>query len=130
MTEEKKYAAIIIEKNLERATQVANLLEKRRYAPAVFSTRESMIQELAGKTVPLVILGETEEGDSSFQLMQEVVKRSPMTSIILITDASEKEVEEKAEGYGILGHVGSAPENALFTLLDNFEKISGVLTGY
>ncbi|HIJ19993.1 MAG TPA: hypothetical protein HPP58_02995, partial [Deltaproteobacteria bacterium] len=127
MTEEKKYRTVIVEKDQEKAMQIGKLLEKRVYAPSILSTREEMIEQLGGKTIPLIILGETEDGYSPFQLMEEVVKRSPMTSTILLTDASEEEVEEKAEGYGILGHVGNAPGDGFFTLLDNFEKISGAL---
>ena len=130
MTEEKRYHTLIIEKDRERAMQLARLLEKRSYTPNILSTREEMMKELAGKTLPLIILGETREGHSPFDLMREVVKHSPMTSIILITDASEEDVEEKAEGYGILGHVGSAPGDDFFTLLDNFEKISGALAAH
>ena len=127
MKEEKKYRTVIIEKDQERATQFVKLLEKRDYSPSILSTREEMIEELAGKTLPLIILGETQDGFSPFQLMREVVKRSPMTSIILITDEAAEDVEEKAEGYGILGHVGTTPDKDLFPLLDNFEKISGAL---
>ncbi len=50
---------------------------------------------------------------------------SPMTSIILISDLPTKEVDERAEGYGILGHVNrSIPSKNLTLLIEHFEKIS------
>ncbi len=127
MTEGSKCRAVIVEGDQERAMRLTELLEQRSYAPSILPTREEMLKELGGKTIPLIILGETQDGFSPYQLMHDVVKHSPMTSMILITDESEKEVEEKAEGYGILGHVGSDPGDDFFTLLDNFEKISGAL---
>ena len=128
MMKEKEFNTSIVEQDQERAMGMVNLLKERMYASTIISTKEEMIELLGGKTIPLIILGETADGYSPFELMKEVVKHSPMTSIILLTDATEEEVEEKAEGYGILGHVGTAPGAAFFSLLDNFEKISGVLT--
>jgi DNA-binding NtrC family response regulator len=127
MTEEKKINTIIVEHNKERARQIAKLLKERSYASAILSSREEMIGQFDGKIISLMILGETADGYSPFQLMKEVVTRSPMTSVILITDASEEDVEEKAEGYGILGAVGNTPDDTFFSLLDNFEKITGAL---
>ena len=128
MMKEKEFNTSIVEQDQERAMGMVNLLKERMYASTIISTKEEMIELLGGKTIPLIILGETADGYSPFELMKEVVKHSPMTSIILLTDATEEEVEEKAEGYGILGHVGTAPGTAFSSLLDNFEKISGVLT--
>ncbi len=128
MTEGSKYRTVIVEGDQERATRLVKLLERGSYAPSILPTREEMLKELAAKTIPLIVLGETEDGFSPYELMHDVVRRSPMTSMILITDETEEDVEEKAEGYGILGHVGSDPGDEFFTLLDNFEKISGALT--
>jgi hypothetical protein len=48
-----------------------------------------------------------------------------MTSIIMVTDLSDSEVEEKAEGYGILGNINrNVPAENLFSLLEPYEKIS------
>ncbi len=128
MTKASKYRTVIVEGDQERAMRLLKLLQQRSYAPNILPTREQMLKELAGKTLPLIILGETQDGFSPYQLMHDVVKHSPMTSMILVTDETGQDVEEKAEGYGILGHVGSNPGDDLFTLLDNFEKISGALT--
>jgi len=49
---------------------------------------------------------------------------SPMTSIIMVTDLSHSEVDEKAEGYGILGNIArDVPAEELLSLLGAFEKI-------
>ena len=52
------------------------------------------------------------------------VMASPMTSIIMVTDLSHSEVDEKAEGYGILGNIArDVPAEELLSLLGAFEKI-------
>jgi hypothetical protein len=49
---------------------------------------------------------------------------SPMSSIIMVTDLSHSEVDEKAEGYGILGNIArNVPTEDLLSLLHTFEKI-------
>ena len=55
----------------------------------------------------------------------KIVMTSPMTSIILISDLPAKEVDDTAEGYGILGHINrSIPFKDLVDLIEQFEKIS------
>jgi hypothetical protein len=51
---------------------------------------------------------------------------SPMTSVILITDLPKQEVDDTAEGYGILGHTDrSVRSEEMIPLLESFEKILG-----
>jgi len=70
-------------------------------------------------------VGNAKGTSSTFEIMRKIVMTSPMTSIILISDLPTKEVDEKAEGYGILGHVNrSIPSKYLTLLIEHFEKIS------
>ena len=56
--------------------------------------------------------------------MKAFVMATPMTSIIMVTDLSDSEVDEKAEGYGILGNITrDVPAESLLSLLHTYEKI-------
>lgn len=126
MKDEKRILALILEKDETVVASIDNTLQGRSYSVTVLSKKEEALHLLKERAFQLAIVGNTEDSASVFQIMREIVKVSPMTSMILVTDLSEKEVEEKAEGYGILGHIGGAvPSGDLVQLLDRLEEILG-----
>jgi len=126
MKDEKRILALILEKDETVVASIDNTLQGRSYSVTVLSKKEEALNLLKEKVFQLAIVGNTEDSASVFQIMREIVTVSPMTSMILVTDLSEEEVEEKAEGYGILGHIGRAvPSGDLVQLLDSLEKILG-----
>jgi len=126
MKDEKRILALILEKDETVVASIDNTLQTRSYSVIVLSKKEEALNLLKEKSYQLAIVGNTEEGVSVFEIMREIVAVSPMTSMILVTDLSEEEVDEKAEGYGILGHIGRAvPSGDLVQLLDSLEEILG-----
>ena len=86
--------------------------------------------EASGTTLfNLVISGHNAEHRDPVEVMKDFVMTSPMSSIIMVTDLSDSEVEEKAEGYGILGNISrNVPVENLFTLLNTYEEIQQSLS--
>jgi DNA-binding response OmpR family regulator len=114
-----------LEKNVAVSVLIIQELEKRSYQTDVFSDRDEALKKIKDRGYPLVILGNTEGGESVFDVMKEIVMNAPMSCVILLTDAAAEEVEKKAEGYGLLGMLPrSEPVPALGPLLDRFEEIS------
>jgi len=126
MKDEKRILALILEKDETVVASIDNTLQSRPYSVTVLSKKEEALNLLKERVFQLAIVGNTEDSASVFQIMREIVKVSPMTSMILVTDLSEEDVDEKAEGYGILGHIGRAvPLDNLAQLLDRLEEILG-----
>jgi len=122
MLDTKKTNAVILENDPELAKTVQKLLEKRGFAVSTLTGKQEIINEI--KRYALAIVGNVQGSHSVFETMREIVMNSPMTSIILITDVPEKEVEDKAEGYGILGHVNTyVKDSQLNRLIDQYESI-------
>jgi DNA-binding NtrC family response regulator len=128
MNTEKEIHALIVEKDATVAGSIRKILEARQYAVTLLSRKEDARRLLKERHVSLAVAGGAEDSDSPFHIMKEIVMTSPMTSMILITDLPKEEVDEKAEGYGILGHAGRQVKPEEMTpLLDSFEKILGYL---
>ena len=128
MEQKKQTTAVLAEKDPGVARTAAAQLNDRSYGVAAATTLQGLMDLLKASLVPIALVGQVEGSGSPFETLKEVVMASPMTSIILITDASAEEVDEEAEGYGILGHVGmDVPVKDLGGLLDNFEKIRQAL---
>ena len=126
MKDEKRILALILEKDETVVASIDNTLQSRPYSVTVLSKKEEALQLLKERTFQLAIVGNTEDSVSVFEIMREIVAASPMTSMILVADLSEEEVDEKAEGYGILGQIGRAvPSGDLVQLLDSLEEILG-----
>jgi len=126
MKDEKRILAFILEKDETVVATIDNALQSRPYSLKALSKKEDALNLLKERAFQLAIIGNTEDSASVFEIMREIVAASPMTSMILVTDLSEKEVEEKAEGYGILGHIGrSMRSQDLVQLLDRLEEILG-----
>ena len=101
MKDEKRILALILEKDETVVASIDNTLQSRPYSVTVLSKKEEALNLLKERAFQLAIVGNTEDSASVFGIMREIVAASPMTSMILVTDLSEEEVEEKAEGYGI-----------------------------
>ena len=126
MKTEKEIHALVVENDAAAATSMKKILQDRQYAVTLLSKKDEVSQLLKEKLFSLVIAGDTEDSDSPFHIMKEIVMVSPMTSVILITDVSKEEVDEKAEGYGIVGHVNRAVKSEdVIPLLESFEAIFG-----
>ena len=129
MENQEKISVLVVEKDNSVAESIAKILKTRPYAITTLSKKNEAFSLLKKRVHPLAIIGDTEENGSSFEIMREIVVTSPMTSMILITDLSQKEVDEMTEGYGILGHVNrEIPHNDMILLLDRFEDIYNSLT--
>ena len=126
MKDEKRILALILEKDETVVASIGNTLQSRPYSVIVLSKQEEALNLLKERAFQLAIIGNTEDSASVFGIMREIVAASPMTSMILVTDLSEEEVDEKAEGYGILGHISRAvPRDSFAQLLDRLEEILG-----
>jgi len=109
------------------ADAVETQLKKRAYDVVIFSEKVKALSFLKEKSPHLAVVGDIGENVSPFETMKDIVMNSPMTSIILITGLPKNEVDDKAEGYGILGHVDTdVPSDDLVSLLENFETITSV----
>ena len=126
MTQETKRKALLLEKDPAVLEKIQRILKDRSYEPTCFSGKKEALAALKETFFSLVVTGLTENDDDPMEVMKAMVMTSPMTSVIMVTDLSESEVEEKAEGYGILGNVGrEVPAKDLMSLLDVYEKIQG-----
>ena len=124
MNNQKEIRALIVEKDERVAGAIQKMLEDRHYRVTPLSRKEDATRLLKERPISLAVAGETEDSDSPFHTMKEIVMASPMTSLILITDLPKEEVDNKAEGYGILGHTGrSVRSEDMIPLLESFEKI-------
>jgi len=129
MEQKTPVTVLLLEKDPEIKEKIAQALEKRAYAATCFSSCVEAL-EASGKTpFNLVISGHNTEQKDPVKVMKDFVMASPMSSIIMVTDLSDSEVEEKAEGYGILGNISrNIPVEKLFTLLNTYEKIQQSLS--
>ena len=117
--------ALVVEKDQTVVESIELVLKEKSYIVASSSNEDEALGLLRETTCPLAIVGDAKGTSSTFEIMRKIVMTSPMTSIILISDLPKEEVDEKAEGYGILGHVSrSIPSKDLVLLIEQFEKIS------
>ena len=124
MDVQKNIKVMVVEKDRKIVNSIVQVLKSRSYELNIHPGWGEAERNLKERYYELVLIGETEEGESPFHVMKHIVRVSPMASIILITDISDEEVQEKAEGYGILGSIDRAvPQRKLTQLLNNFESI-------
>ncbi len=117
--------ALVIEKDQTVVESIELILKEKSYIVNSSSNEDEALDRLRKTPYPLAIVGDAKEASSTFEIMRKIVMTSPMTSIILISDLPTREVDERAEGYGILGHVNrSIPSKDLNLLIEHFEKIS------
>jgi DNA-binding NtrC family response regulator len=129
MKNQEKISVLVVEKDNTIVESIVKILNTRPYVVTTLSKKDEALSFLKERLHPLAIIGDTERNGSSFEVMREIVMTSPMTSMILITDLPKKEVDEMAEGYGILGHVNRGiPHDDMILLLEKFEDIYNFLT--
>ncbi len=115
---------LVIESDPVIAEKIESFFKESSYAPITVSQKDEAIRILKKNNCQLAIVGNTRENDSVFESMKDIVMTSPMTSMILITDLPQMEVDEKAEGYGILGHINrKVPIDVLLSHIKSFENI-------
>ena len=130
MENRKTINVLVMETDTAITEKIEKLLKERSYQPTRVSTKDDATSLLKRGHYPLALVGHTFESDSVFESMKDIVMTSPMTSMLLITDRPQAEVDEKSEGYGILGHVKrNIPAEDLTSLLNNFEGIYKTLPG-
>ena len=124
MAQKEKTQALILETDRKIADSIAKVLKRKSYAITTAYEKEEALRHLKERLYPLAVVGDAEGSASPFEAMRDIVMASPMTSMILISDLPEEEVNEKAEGYGILGHVSrEVPSKDLLKLVKSFEAI-------
>ena len=128
MKKDKEIAALVLEKDERAAASITDVLRERSYPVKVVPSRAQALKLMEDTGFQLAIVGEDEDGASVFEVMKDMVKKAPLTSLILVTDLPEKEVEDRAEGYGILGGISrEGSREDLVRLLDRLEEILGLL---
>ena len=116
---------LVVEKDQTVVESIERVLKEKSYTVTSASNEDEALGLLKETPYPLAIVGDAKGSNSTFEIMRKIVMTSPMTSIILISDLPMKEVDERAEGYGILGHVNrSIPLEDLTLLVEHFETIS------
>ncbi len=127
---DKKIKVMLLEKDTAVLEKIQERLETRPYEITRFAKGDEALAAAKETPFDLAFVGYGAEGEDPIDLLKAFVMASPMTSIIMVTDLTDSEVEEKAEGYGILGNVNrDVPAENLFSLLDSYEKIQQSLNG-
>ena len=124
MNQETKIKVLLLENDPAVHDKIQQALEGRPYEKTSFSSSNEALKASKKSFFNLVITGHNEENKNPIDVMKAFVMASPMTSIIMVTDLSESEVDEEAEGYGILGNITrNVPTEGLLSLLHTYEKI-------
>ncbi|MCF8127536.1 MAG: response regulator [Deltaproteobacteria bacterium] len=120
---------LLLEKDPEITEKILQALGGRPYAATCFSSCMDALEASGETPFSLIISGHNMEEKDPVEVMKDFVMTSPMSSVIMVTDLSDSEVEENAEGYGILGNISrNIPVEKLFTLLNTYEKIQQSLS--
>ena len=128
MADQESVRVLILEKDEAVVDAVKDHLKDGPYDLHVLSSFNEAVSLLKSERFAIAIVGSGRETDSPFEGLLNMVKASPLTSIILLSDLPDEEVHEKSEGCGILGHVPkSIPSEDLDHLLNRFKQITGLL---
>ena len=124
MNQETKIKVLLLENDPAVRDKIQQALENRPYERTRFSSSDEALKASKKSFFDLVITGHNEENNDPIDVIKAFVMASPMTSIIMVTDLTDSEVDEKAEGYGILGNIArNVPAEDLLSLLHTYEKI-------
>ncbi len=130
MNPETTRKVLLLENDPEVLEKIQKALQDRFYEKTCFSSSHDALKASKETLFDLVITGHNEENKDPIDVMKTFVMASPISSIIMVTDLSHSEVDEKAEGYGILGNIGrDAPTGDLLSLLETYEKIQQSFRG-
>ena len=124
MNQESKIKVLLLENDPAVLDKILLALEERCYEKTSFSSSNEALKASKQTLFGLIIAGHNAEQEDPIDVMKAFVMATPMTSIIMVTDLSDSEVDEKAEGYGILGNITrDVPTKSLLSLLHTYEKI-------
>ena len=124
VNQETKIKVLLLENDPAILDKIQLALEGRPYEKASFSSSDEALKASKETLFDLIISGHNAEDEDPIGVMKAFVMATPMTSIIMVTDLSDSEVDEKAEGYGILGNITrKVPTESLLSLLNTYEKI-------
>ena len=124
MNQETKRKVLLLENDPAVLEKIQMALEDSPYEKVCFPSKNDALEASKSSFFDLLITGHNEENEDPIEVMKTFVMASPMTSIIMVTDLSHSEVDEKAEGYGILGNIArNVPTEDLLSLLRTYEKI-------
>lgn len=124
----KQHKVLIFESDTALAKQIQDMLSEQFSEVFLSASGDEAIKLLSEQGIQLVFLGDPPEGGSCFDLLKDFVKASPITYTILTSDKSEKEIHDKAEGFGILGHIPRVfSPIKIHTLIDRYRQINQVL---
>ncbi|MBW2710193.1 MAG: hypothetical protein JRD04_13235 [Deltaproteobacteria bacterium] len=124
MTRETRTKVLLLENDPAVLDKIQLALEDKLYEKTSFSSSDEAIKASKGILFGLIIVGHNAERKDPIDVMKAFVMATPMTSIIMVTDLSDSEVDEKAEGYGILGNITrDVPAEGLLSFLQTYEKI-------
>jgi DNA-binding NtrC family response regulator len=130
MNPETTRKVLLLENDPAVLEKIQQALEKRTYDKTCFSSSKDALKASKETLFELIITGHNEEKTDPIDVMKTFVMASPMSSIIMVTALSHAEVDEKAEGYGILGNVDrNVPTDDLLSLLKTYEKIQQSFKG-
>jgi len=119
-----KIKVLLLENDPAVLDKIQLALEGRPYEKTSFSSSNEALKASKETLFDLIIAGHNAEHEDPIDVMKTFVMATPMTSIIMVTDLSDSEVDEKAEGYGILGNIArNVPAEGLLSLLHTYEKI-------
>jgi DNA-binding NtrC family response regulator len=124
VNQETKIKVLLLENDPAVLDKIQLALEEKPYEKTSFSSSNEALKASKKSFFDLVITGHNEENNDPIDIIKAFVMATPMTSIIMVTDLSDSEVDEKAEGYGILGNITrNVPTEGLLSLLHTYEKI-------
>ncbi len=119
-----KRKMLLLENEPAVREKIQRALENNPLEIICFSSINDALKASKTSFFDLVITGHNDEIEDPVDVVKKFVMASPMTSIIMVTDLSPSEVDEKAEGYGILGNISrKAPAGDLLSLLGAYEEI-------
>ena len=124
MNQETESKVLLFENDPTVIRKIEEAFLTRNHKVIQFSTRNEALDALKGAPFDLILVGLGTEKTDPIEMLRTFVMASPISSVITITDLSNDEIHEKAEGYGILGNIPrNIPNEKLFMLLDTHEKI-------
>ncbi len=124
MNQETRIKVLLLENDPAVLDKIQLALEEKPYEKTSFSSSHEALRASKETFFDLIIAGHNAEHEDPIDVMKAFVMATPMTSIIMVTDLSDSEVDEKAEGYGILGNMArNVPAEGLLSLLHTYEKI-------
>ena len=124
VNQETKIKVLLLENDPAVLDKIQLAMEDKPYEKTSFSSSDKALKASKETLFDLIIAGHNAEHEDPIDVIKAFVMATPMTSIIMVTDLSDSEVDEKAEGYGILGNITrNVPAEGLLSLLHTYEKI-------